>query len=220
MEDRRIMSYIRVSAKDQNEQRQVDAVFNYCLLKGLKINERDIYKEKKSGKDFNRDEYIAMKRALHKGDLLIVKELDRLGRNYKELKDEWREIVDVIGADIVILDMELLNTANKTGLEKQLISDIVFGILAYMAEKEREKNKQRQREGIEIAKKLGKYKGRCRVEIKDKVRFEFCYNKWKSGQITAISCMKELGLKRNTFYRRVKEYEEAQILDYGSTKLI
>lgn len=190
--------YMRVSTKEQNLDRQKEALLEYG------VNERDIIEDKQSGKDFNRQGYQTLKNSLlRKGDTLVIKELDRLGRNMEMIKTEWHELEDM-GVDIVVLDTPILNTSNKSDLEKKLISNIVFELLSYMSEKERTKIRARQAEGIAIAKKKGKYKGRKKIMHDN---FVPVYEEWKSGGITAIKAMEKLDMKRNTFYRRVKEYE-------------
>ena len=139
-------AYCRVSAKDQNEDRQVEA-----MLK-LGINERDIFIDKCSGKDFERPQYQALKLQLREGDVLVIKSIDRLGRNYKQICEEWREIVRDIKAHIKVIDMPILDTTRTDGLLGEVISDIVLQLLGYVAEQERAFNKQRQAEGIKIAK--------------------------------------------------------------------
>lgn len=190
--------YMRVSTKEQNLGRQRQALLDYG------INERDIIEDKQSGKDFNRQGYQTLKNSLlRKGDTLVIKELDRLGRDMDMIKTEWHELEDM-GVDIIVLETPILNTANKSDLEKKLISNIVFELLSYMAEKERIKIRIRQAEGIARAKKEGKYKGRKKIIHEN---FEPVYKEWKSGYITAVKAMEKLDMKRNTFYRRVKEYE-------------
>ena len=134
---------------------------------------------------------------------LKVKELDRMGRNMEQIKREWQELQQM-GVSIIVTDTPLLNTANKTDLEKQLITNIVFELLAYMAEKERQKIHARQSEGIAIAKQQGKYKGRKPIE---RVDFPQVYKAWKAGEITAVAAMERLQLSKTTFYRKVKEHE-------------
>ena len=153
MDNVKSFAYIRVSAKDQNEARQLEA------LKGLGINDRDIFIDKQSGKDFDRPKYQALKATLRKGDTLFIKELDRLGRNADEIKREWYDITQEIGAYIVVLDMPVLDTRPKQNgmadMEK-LISNIVLELLSYMAQKERDNIRTRQAEGIAAARKEGK----------------------------------------------------------------
>ena len=194
----KIYGYARVSSKEQNLDRQEQA------LKDYGIDSRDIIEDKQSGKDFNRQGYQTLKNSLlRKGDTLVIKELDRLGRNMDMIKAEWQEL-QAKGIDIVIIDTPILNTLNKSDLEKKLISNIVFELLSYMAEKERIKIRERQSEGIAAAKAKGLYKGRKRIEVNN---FEHVYNEWKSGKMTAVKAMDKLGITKATFYRRVKEYE-------------
>jgi len=200
MSDIRHFGYVRVSSKDQNEARQLEA------MKDLGILDRDMYIDKQSGKDTNRIGYQTMKNSLRKGDILFIKELDRLGRNAMDIKHEWQEITEGIGAHIVILDMPILDTRQyQNGLEK-LISSIVLELLSYMAEREREKINGRQKEGIATALNSGVKFGRPKQEITKE--FVTVYDVWKEGKITAVAAMKELGMKPNTFYRRVSEYEK------------
>lgn len=203
---KKIYSYARVSTKEQNLDRQLEAINNYCKENHIELEERDIISDKQSGKDFNREGYLTLKNnLLRDGDTLIIKELDRLGRDMTMIKEEWQELQKK-GVSIIVIDTPILNTVGKTDLEKTLISNIVFELLSYMAEKERVKIRQRQAEGIAIAKEKGKYKGRKKIEVDDV--FQNVYNKWKSEEITATKAMELTGLKRNTFYRRVSEYEK------------
>lgn len=196
--------YIRVSSKDQNEARQLEA------MKSLGIDDRDLFIDKQSGKNFDRPQYQALTNGiLREGDTLFIKELDRLGRNADEIKKEWQRITQEIGAHIVIIDMPILDTRQyKNGLEK-VISSIVLELLSYMAEREREMINKRQAEGIAEAKKDGVVFGRPKVSITDE--FKQAYNEWKQGSITAVEAMKRVDMKPNTFYRRVKEYESEQV---------
>ncbi|MBN8049155.1 recombinase family protein [Paraclostridium bifermentans] len=193
--------YARISTKDQTLERQI------VEAKKLGIDESYIFLEVASGKDFKRPEYQLLKRMLREGDVLYIKSLDRLGRNKQMILDEWNELVKVKKVDIVILDMPLLDTTkykDMNGLEN-LISDIILQLLSYMAEDERLRTKERQREGIKIAREKGIKFGRRKIDPGEK--FEEVYQEWKSGKITAVKAMEILGLKSNTFYRRVKEYE-------------
>lgn len=193
--------YARISTKDQTLERQI------VEAKKLGIDESYIFLEVASGKDFKRPEYQLLKRMLREGDVLYIKSLDRLGRNKQMILDEWNELVKVKKVDIVILDMPLLDTTkykDMNGLEN-LISDIILQLLSYMAEDERLRTKERQREGIKIAREKGIKFGRRKIDPGEK--FEEVYQEWKSGEITAVKAMEMLGLKSNTFYRRVKEYE-------------
>lgn len=190
--------YGRVSTKEQNEERQIKAA------KDFGIDDRDIYIDKKSGKDFEREQYQILKAQLREGDLLVVLSIDRLGRNYDQIISEWRKIIS-LGCDIVVLDMPILDTRNtEGGLTKRFISDLFLQILSYVAQQERENIRARQRQGIELAKNDGKYKGRKRIETEN---FADIYQSWRANEISAKSAMQKLNLKPNTFYRRVKEYE-------------
>ena len=151
------IGYVRVSTIEQNEARQIEAMKTDGVEK--------IYMDKKSGKDFNRPEYQKMIASLHKGDILIIHSIDRLGRNYEEIIAEWRKITKEIEADIIVQDMPLLNTTQNKDLTGTLIADIVLQLLSYVAQRERENIRQRQKEGIAIAKAQGKYKGRSKKEI-------------------------------------------------------
>lgn len=196
------MGYCRVSSIEQNLTRQI------LKMRSLGIEERYIFVDKQSGKDFNRQEYQLMKRFCDEGDLVYVDSLDRLGRNYDDIITEWKYITRTINANIVCLDNETLFDSRKfkaMGDIGKLMEDQFLSLLSYVAEQERKKIKQRQSEGIIIAKAQGKYKGRKKIEIN--YRFKSIYVKWKNGEITATKAMELLEVKRNTFYRRVKEYE-------------
>lgn len=209
----KIFGYVRVSTKDQKEDRQVAAIKEYCKDNDIKLDDRDIIIDKESGKDFNRQSYQTLKTQLaRQGDTIIIKELDRLGRNMEQIKEEWQDLIKQ-GINIIVIDTPILNTSNKTDLEKTLISNIVFELLSYMAEKERQKIRQRQREGIEQAKKAGKHLGRPvmdwnSIEQEQRELIKEYYPIWKAGDITATKFMEIVELKRNTFYKIMKEYKE------------
>lgn len=190
--------YIRVSAKDQNPDRQ------YYALRECGVADKYIFLDKVSGKDFNRPQYKKLLKKLKSGDLLIIKSIDRLGRNYGEILEQWRKITKEICADIQVLDMPLLNTHtghdNLTGI---FISDLVLQILAYVAETERTFIKQRQAEGIAAAKARGVKFGCEKTEMpKD---FEKYYEMWRSGKISTRKAGEILGISHSTFYRRCRE---------------
>ena len=200
--ENRIYGYARVSTKEQNLDRQLQALKNYG------VTERDIITDKVSGKDFNRDGYIALKnKMLRQGDTLVIKELDRLGRNMEHIKKEWREL-EQNGINMVVIDTPILNTKGKSDLERSLISNIVFELLSYMAEKERAKIKKRQLEGIAELRKRNNGKGIGRPETTYPDNWKVEYDKWKNKEITAVDFMKRVNLKRTTFYKLVKEYEK------------
>lgn len=193
--------YVRCSAKDQNEARQVE------MAKNLGLEDRQILIEKASGKDFDREVYQGMKNSiLREGDVLYIASLDRLGRNYEGIVSEWQSLTKDLGVDIVVLDMPLLDTRKNKDLLGTLISDLVLQLLSYVAETEREKIKTRQAEGIAIAKAEGKYKGRKPVEV-DKYEFAKLYSEVESGERTNKYVMDKLNLKRNTYYKLVEEFK-------------
>lgn len=193
--------YIRCSAKDQNEARQIEKA------KAMGIDDRHIFIEKESGKDFNRPVYQGIKQAtLRAGDVLYVDSLDRLGRNYEGIVAEWQSLTKELGVDIVVLDMPLLDTRKNKDLLGTLISDIVLQLLSYVAENEREKIRTRQAEGIAAAKARGVYKGRKPVSV-DTLLFGQLYEEVKRGERTNAYVMGKLDLKRNTYYKLIQEYE-------------
>lgn len=195
--------YIRVSTKDQNPERQ------YAALEELSIPKKDIFLDKLSGKNFKRPSYLKMVNKLKKGDVVVIKSIDRLGRNYREILEQWRYITQEIGANIQVIDMPLLNTKpcteNLTGL---FISDLVLQILAYVAETEREFIRQRQAEGIAIAKSNGIQFGRNKKDVPE--NFYLYYQKWKNGELSIRKASALLGMNHVTFYRRCKEIYEKE----------
>ncbi len=185
-------AYIRVSTREQKEDRQIDS------LNGLKVDE--IIIEKASGKNFvGREKYQAMKAQLRHGDLLIVKSIDRLGRNYKQICNEWESLVNM-GVDIQVLDMPILNTRNnQNGLTGSLITDIVLKLLSYVAERERDNIKTRQAEGIASAKSRGVKFGRPKTELpKDFLR---AYELYQNGLIKVKDVMSMCNIAKSTFYK-------------------
>ena len=191
--------YCRVSSIDQKEDRQLEAMLE------LGINERDIFVDKCSGKNFDRPQYQALKVQLREGDVLVIKSIDRLGRNYKQICEEWREITREIKANIKVLDMPVLDTTRTEGLIGEVISDIVLQLLSYVAEQERAFIKQRQAEGIKLAKEKGKRQGKPPIEYPE--NWDNVYKVWKSGAITAREAMKQLNLKPTSFYKLAKKYD-------------
>lgn len=190
------IGYARVSTVDQNEARQIEA------LREEGVNR--IYMDKKSGKDFNRPEYQKMITSLQKGDVLVIHSIDRLGRNYEEIITEWRKITKEIEADIIVQDMPLLNTTQNKDLTGTLIADIVLQLLSYVAQRERENIRQRQKEGIAIAKVQGKYKGRAKKEI-NKELFENTKIRWQNGEITKVQFADIMGISRSTLYKLLED---------------
>lgn len=191
--------YIRVSSKDQCEDRQ------FLALKQFDIPRKNIYVDKVSGKNFDRPEYNRLVKRLKKGDVLIVLSIDRLGRNYHEIQNQWRVITKVKQVDIVVLDMPLLDTRKKgdQDLTGTFIADMVLQILAYVAQIERENIKQRQKEGIYAAKSRGVIFGRPRKDVPQ--NFKEIKNQWLQNQITSRQSAKALGIAQSTFLRWVQE---------------
>lgn len=189
-------AYARVSATDQNLNRQIDSFISYG------VDRKHVYSDKKSGKDFDRTGYNRLLKKMKKGDLLIVKSIDRLGRNYDKIISQWAHITENIGANILVLDMPILDTRmNDNGLTGKLISNIVLQLLSYVAQKEREEINARQKEGIASAKLRGIKFGRPNLSLsKDFVQLVLRY---KSGGISVKEILKQTGLKKSTFYYRM-----------------
>lgn len=185
--------YIRVSTKDQNEERQMIA------MRQFGVEERFVYLDKQSGKDFNRPQYCKMLKKLKLGDTLVVKSIDRLGRNYVEILEQWRIITKEKKAAIVVLDIPLLDTRQGKDLTGTLIADIVLQLLSYVAQTEREFIKQRQAEGIAAAKARGVRFGR--KPIPKPVNFDQCVSEWKKGSISAREAAKQMNVSHKTFLR-------------------
>lgn len=181
--------YMRVSSVDQNVERQEQELIKWGIIK------RQIYTDKVSGKDFNRPSYQKLRKKLKEGDVLVVKSIDRLGRNYEEIQVEWRYIVKELKADIVIIDMPILDTRVNKDLVGTLISDIVLQLLSYVAQTEREYIRQRQAEGIAIAKAQGKHLGRPRKPYPE--NFDMLYQKWKTGFYSMPEIIERLGLREH-----------------------
>ena len=189
--------YIRVSTREQNEQRQLIAMQEFG------ISEKRIYMDKQSGKDFERKNYKKMVRKLKKDDTLVVKSIDRLGRNYEEILEQWRIITKEKQAAIVVLDMPLLDTRQNRDLTGTLIADIVLQLLSYVAQTEREFIRQRQAEGIAVAKQNGVKFGRKPMERPDGL--ESLKAQWLRGELSARAAAKQLGVTHSTFLRWVRE---------------
>ena len=188
--------YIRVSSKDQNEARQIDA------MRRAGIDDANMFIDKASGKDFDRVQYVKMIRALRKNDVVFVKSIDRLGRNYQQIINEWNAITKKIGADIVVLDMPLLDTRQGKDLLGTLISDIVLQLLSYVSETERNNIKQRQAEGIAAAKARGVKFGRPPSDLPD--NFEEVCRMWKAGEITGMAAAERCNMPMSTFRYRAE----------------
>ena len=194
----KIYGYVRVSTQVQNEARQLDAMRDFGVL------DEDIIVEKQSGKDFKRPRYQRLVKRLRTEDVLVVKSIDRLGRNYSEILEQWSIITKERKAAIVVLDMPLLDTRQGRDLTGTLIADIVLQLLSYVAQTERESIRQRQAEGIAAARARGGLLGRERMELPDS--FYNLAELWQRGEISSRSAASELGISYQTFLRRAKEY--------------
>lgn len=205
--------YGRVSSDSQSLARQLDALKNFTDNNpDIIVNERDIFLDKKSGKDFNRSEYLTLKRILRPKDLLIIGSLDRLSRSHRGIVKEWSELTNDIGIDILVLDMPLLDTRQNKDLLGNFISNLVLEILSYVSEQERLSILSRQRMGIEAAKKRNIRFGAPKITVDyTSHQFQHLYKSWKAGEIKTKYFIDSLNLKPNTFYRRIKEYEKTLI---------
>ena len=188
--------YVRVSTKEQNIDRQLVEMYSQGL------NDKTIFIDKQSGKDFERDEYQKLKKKLKLRDLLIIKSIDRLSRNYDMIIDEWRTLVNDMNVDIQVLDMPLLDTRTEgKNLVGKFISDIVLQILSFVAENERENIKKRQAEGIRIAKEKGKHLGRPKLKLPK--NFTIIANQYKKKEITLAEALSSLNMSRSRFYKNL-----------------
>lgn len=192
-------AYIRVSTKDQNVARQVEA------MKGFGIDIKQMYVDKQSGKDFDRKNYKRLLKKLHSGDELYIKSIDRLGRDYDEIVEQWRFLTKIQDIDIIVLDFPLLDTRNKVnGLTGKFIADLVLQILSYVAQIERENIRQRQAEGIRIAKEKGVKFGRPVMNFPE--NFEEIYRLWRTQQISQREAGRQLGISHTSFSRLVRRF--------------
>lgn len=200
MEDINIYGYMRVSSKEQNEDRQKIA------LTEMGVPENNIYMDKQSGKDFERTQYKRLLRKLNENSVLYIKSIDRLGRNYGELNEQWRIITKEKKADIVVIDMPLLDTRREKNLLGTFISDVVLALLSYVAENERINIKQRQAEGIAAAKARGVKFGRPPLPIPQ--NFYQMHKDWRAGEITIEEAAKACNMCPKTFYSKAVKYEK------------
>lgn len=194
----RIYGYVRVSSKDQNEDRQLLA------LRGKGIANSYIYIDKQSGKDFERPQYKKMIQQLQAGDLLCIQSIDRLGRNYEEVQNQWRILTKEKNIDICVIDMPLLDTRQGKDLMGRFIADLVLQILSFVAQNEREYIRKRQAEGIAAAKAKGIRLGRIPQPLPD--NFPVAYQRWKCGEITGTAAAKECAMPLSTFRYRAEIY--------------
>lgn len=199
-----VYGYVRVSSKDQNEDRQMIA------LREVGVSEKNIFVDKQSGKDFNRPKYKRLLKRLKTDDLLYIKSIDHLGRNYEEIQNQWRIITKDKKVDIVVLDMPLLDTRRGKDLVGTFLSDIVLQVLSFVAENERSNIRQRQAEGIAAAKARGVRFGRPPATLPE--NFHQVYQLWKSGKITGLEAARMCDMPMSTFRYRAEIYENAKIL--------
>ena len=190
--------YVRVSSREQNEDRQLDA------LREMEIAKRNIFIDKQSGKDFERPQYKRLARKVKREDLIYIKSIDRLGRNYSEIQEQWRFLTKEKGVDIVVLDMPLLDTRRGKDLMGTFLSDIVLQVLSFAAENERKNIRQRQAEGIAAAKARGVRFGRPQINMPE--YFGKTVRSWERKEITVEEAVRRCGVSESTFYRRLREY--------------
>lgn len=196
-----IYGYVRVSTKEQNEDRQLLA------LQEVGLPGDRIYTDKQSGKDFQRPMYRKLMKKLRAGDLLYVKSIDRLGRNYEEILEQWRYLTKEKRVNICILDMPLLDTRRSTDLIGVFIGDVVLQVLSFVAENERTNIRERQREGIEAAKMRGVCFGRPKMQLPE--AFPAVYDAWKRKELSGVEAARRCGMSKSTFYNRAKGAKEA-----------
>lgn len=202
MKQQKIYGYMRVSSREQNEARQ-----KLALLE-VGVPEKQIYMDKISGKDFERPQYKRLLKKLDHSSVLFVKSIDRLGRNYTDLNEQWRIITKEKGADIVVIDMPILDTRREKNLLGTFISDIVLALLSFVAENERVNIKQRQAEGIAAAKARGVRFGRPPLPIPD--NFDKLCSEWRDGKITMKKAAEACNMREKTFYSKAVKYEKEQ----------
>ena len=193
-----IYGYVRVSSTEQNEERQTLA------MRELNIPPSQVFTDKQSGKNFNRPAYTALTEKLKTNDLLYIKSIDRLGRNYDEIQQQWRILTKERGVDIAVIDMPLLDTRNGKDLMGTFLADIVLQILSFVAQNERETIRKRQAEGIAAARARGVHLGR--PVKKPPENFDILIKQWESGKLAIEEVLTQMGLKESTFYRRLREY--------------
>ena len=191
--------YARVSSRDQNEERQVVALLE------MGVPEQNIYVDKQSGKDFNRPQYKKLLRRVKPDDLIYIKSIDRLGRNYTEILDQWKVITKDKRVDLYVMDMPILDTRREKSLLGTFISDLVLALLSYVAENERANIRQRQAEGIAAAKARGVHFGRRPKPLPE--NFYDVYQQWKMKKMSVSEAAKRCGMPRSSFFDRAKKFE-------------
>ncbi len=198
MERKTIFGYVRISSTDQNEERQMEA------MRRMGVEECNIYMDKQSGRDFHRQGYLKMVEKIRGGDLLYILSIDRLGRNYREVQEQWRILTKKVGADICVIDMPLLDTRNGKDLMGTFIADLVLQILSFVAESERDNIRRRQEEGIAVAKAKGVRFGRPQIDIPQE--FPEIVGEWERKEISFGEALEKSGMSQATFYRKLKGY--------------
>lgn len=205
----KIYGYVRVSSREQNEDRQMIA------LGDMDVPKENIFVDKQSGKDFNRPRYKRLLRLLREDDILYIKSIDRLGRNYEEILEQWRFLTKKKRIDIVVLDMPLLDTRRGKDLMGTFLSDIVLQVLSFVAENERKNIRERQKEGIEAAKLRGVRFGRPAKELPE--NFDMIYKRFVEKEITSDEAADLCNVARATFYRKIKELEKKGAIQFSDT---
>ncbi len=202
-----IYGYVRVSSRDQNEDRQL------ITMREMQVPEENIYVDKQSGKDFNRPQYKKLLRKVKSDDIIYIKSIDRLGRNYGEILDQWKLITKDKHVDLYVIDMPILDTRREKNLLGTFISDLVLTLLSYLAENERVNIHQRQAEGIAAAKARGVRFGRVPNPLPD--NFYEVYQRWKMKKISVSQAAQECGMPQSTFFGRAKAYEKSTMSNEG-----
>ena len=202
-----IYGYVRVSSRDQNEDRQL------ITMREMQVPEENIYVDKQSGKDFNRPQYKKLLRKVKPDDIIYIKSIDRLGRNYSEILEQWKLITKVKHVDLYVIDMPILDTRREKNLLGTFISDLVLTLLSYVAENERVNIRQRQAEGIAAAKARGVHFGRVPNPLPD--NFYEVYQRWKMKKISISQAAQECGMPQTTFFDRAKAYEKSTLPKEG-----
>jgi DNA invertase Pin-like site-specific DNA recombinase len=206
----KVMGYIRVSATDQNAERQRIALAPFNIAKG------NLYMDKQSGKDFERPAYIRMIKRLRRGDLLIVTSLDRMGRDYAEVREQWRKVTNEIGADIRVLDMPLLDTAQSKDLFGSFIAELVLQVLSFTAQLERDNIHRRQAEGIAAAKARGAKWGKKPLILPH--NFESMYRRWRANKVSAAEAAALCDMSERSFYKKTRVLRERDNIKIRSRK--
>ncbi len=198
MEKQKIFGYVRVSSADQNEERQLKA------MRQMGVQQDHIFVDKQSGKNFMRPQYTKLTQKLQQGDLLYLLSIDRLGRNYKEVQEQWRMLTKEIGVDICVIDMPLLDTRAGKDLMGTFIADLVLQILSFVAESERDNIRKRQEQGIAVAKAKGVKFGRPKIKVP--LEFPEIVAEWERKEISFDEALEKSGLSQSTFYRKLRGY--------------